>query len=160
MGRPPSASKSALKGYPQTLSRTSARAILLPDSATWLRIAPWRIAFMQPADFHAQSSMPVKPLGLRFQVSGSVKTLNPDVQVLSQAKLLATAIFSVVLLGRRLHRVRWHAAQPHPKPQPSYPVRLKKIEEIMHTGEGPHASAAPCVSAALHPAGTRALLVQ
>lgn len=43
---------------------------------------------------------------------GSAAPETPLSQVLSQAKILTTAIFTVVLLGRRLHRVRWRARPP------------------------------------------------
>ena len=68
-----------------------------------LRAAPWRRSwlFAVPAAVYAlQNNM----------LLVAVRRLDPPTfLVLSQAKIMTTAGFSVALLGRRLHRVRWCA---------------------------------------------------
>ncbi len=68
-----------------------------------LRAAPWRRSwlFAVPAAVYAlQNNL----------LLAAVRRLDPPTfLVLSQAKIMTTAGFSVALLGRRLHRVRWCA---------------------------------------------------
>jgi drug/metabolite transporter (DMT)-like permease len=70
-----------------------------------LRAAPWRRSwlFAVPAAVYAlQNNL----------LLAAVRRLDPPTfLVLSQVKILTTAAFSVALLGRRLHRVRWCAAR-------------------------------------------------